>query len=76
MTYQDLLDVLKAELKLTDVGDTAEMGKTKGWDSLRQVQLIFAIEKAASTQVPPDMFGELTSVSAIWKFLTEEGLAN
>ena len=76
MTYQELLEVLKIELRLSDVGGAEEMGKTRGWDSLRQVSLMFAIEQAAGTSVPPDMFGELTSVEAIWEFLAEEGLAS
>ena len=76
MTYQELLEILRAELRLSDVKGTEEMGKTQGWDSLRQVSLMFAIEKASGTSVLPDMFGELTSVEAIWEFLAEEGLAS
>ncbi|TAN58985.1 MAG: acyl carrier protein [Rhodospirillales bacterium] len=45
------------------------MGKTPGWDSMAQVDLILALETHFNVQVPPDMFGQLTNVAALKEFL-------
>lgn len=74
MTLDDLKLLIAKTLNIKEVDDHAAMGKTRGWDSLRQVQLMLAIEQAADVMVPPDMFGELVSVGAIIQFLTNEAV--
>ncbi|MBF0168944.1 MAG: acyl carrier protein [Alphaproteobacteria bacterium] len=65
----DLLAFLASQLKRKDIGPEAAMGKTPGWDSMAQVDLILALEQHFNVQVPPDMFGQLTNVPALLEFL-------
>jgi acyl carrier protein len=68
----DLLAFMGAQLKRKEIGPTAEMGKTPGWDSMAQVDLMLALEERFGVQVPPDLFGELTSVAKILAFLEDQ----
>ena len=74
MTLNDLKLLIAKTLNIKEVDDQAEMGKTRGWDSLRQVQLMLALEREANIVVQPDLFGELVSVTAIAQFLTSEAV--
>ncbi len=74
MTKTELLEMISATLGVPAIPDDAEMGKLRGWDSFGQVSLVLALEQHAAVSVPPDLFGELTSVAAILDFLDEEGV--
>ncbi|MBI5164778.1 MAG: acyl carrier protein [Magnetospirillum sp.] len=69
----DLLAFLATQLKRKEIGLDAAMGKTPGWDSMAQVDLVLALESRFGIQVPPDMFGQLTNVAAILAFLAGAG---
>ncbi|MBF0354521.1 MAG: acyl carrier protein [Alphaproteobacteria bacterium] len=69
VSESDLLAFLASQLKRKDIGCEAAMGKTPGWDSMAQVDLILALEQRFNVQVPPDMFGQLTNVPALLEFL-------
>lgn len=71
----DLQEFLVGQLKRKDIGPDAAMGKTPGWDSMAQVDLILALEQRFGVQVPPDLFGQLSSVTTILGFLAEQGIA-
>jgi acyl carrier protein len=45
------------------------------WDSLGQVNLIMALEQSFDLEVDVEEFAELTSVSAILKYLSRQGVA-
>ena len=74
MTKTELLELISTTLSVPAISDDAEMGKLRGWDSFGQVNLVLALEQQAEVSVPPDLFGQLTSVAAILDFLDEEGV--
>ena len=57
------------KLRLKEIEPSASMGKTRGWDSMAQVELVLSLEEKYGVRVPPDMFGELSTVPAILSFL-------
>lgn len=65
----DLLQFMATQLRKKEIAPDAAMGKTPGWDSIAQVDLILALEQRFGVQVAPDLFGQLTSVPALVKFL-------
>ncbi|MEO5336042.1 MAG: acyl carrier protein [Magnetospirillum sp. WYHS-4] len=71
ISESDLLAFLGQQLRRKEIGVDAAMGKTPGWDSMAQVDLILALELRFGVQVPPDMFGQLTDVPALLGFLRE-----
>lgn len=73
MTVDEFKSVFSKVLKLKDVTLSEVMGKTRGWDSLRHIQLILEIERSTSVRVPPEMFGVLNSAQALLGFLRENG---
>ena len=75
VTETDLLAFLAKHLRRKEIAADAEMGKTPGWDSMAQVELILSLEPRFNVQVPPDMFGQLTSVAAILGFLNQGAAA-
>jgi len=74
ITMEDLLTFITQKLRCKALSADAAMGKTQGWDSMAQVELILSLEERKyGVQVPPDMFGELSSASAILGFLNSGG---
>lgn len=71
MIAQDVMDLIKSELKLRAIGMNDGIASTRGWDSLGQVQLMLALEKKIGMRIPPDYFGRLISVKDILAFLEE-----
>lgn len=43
-----------------------------GWDSLRQIELVLALEAEFDVRVPSDAVGALTSLEAIESFLAAQ----
>lgn len=74
MTRQELLDFLRSELRLPALDETASMGKTRGWDSLKQVTLLLTMEQKFGVRIEPHVFGELTSVDRISSFFRDRGV--
>ncbi|MGA7323957.1 MAG: acyl carrier protein [Rhodomicrobium sp.] len=68
-TQEDLLAFMALKLRCKALGPDAAMGKTRGWDSMAQVELLLSLEEKYSVRVPPEMFGELSTVPAILTFL-------
>ena len=69
VTQEELMAFVAQELRLKEIESSAAMGKTRGWDSMAQVELVLSLEKKYGVHVPPDMFGELSTVPAILSFL-------
>lgn len=69
VTMEELLPFIAQNLRSKELSADAEMGKTKGWDSMAQVELILSLEGRFGVHVPPDMFGELSSARTILSFL-------
>lgn len=74
-TMEDVLAFISRNLRCNGLSADAAMGKTRGWDSMAQVELILSLEAQYRVQVPPDMFGELSSAQAILNFLNNGGTA-
>lgn len=74
-TMEDLLAFMARNLRCKALTADAAMGKTQGWDSMAQVELILSLEQQYGVQVPPDMFGELSTASAILGFLNNGAAA-
>jgi acyl carrier protein len=74
-TQEDLLAFMAQKLRCRTLGPDAAMGKTRGWDSMAQVELILSLEEKYGVQVPPDMFGELSTVPAILGFINSGAAA-
>jgi acyl carrier protein len=68
-TQDELLAFMAQKLRCRALGLDAAMGKTRGWDSMAQVDLLLSLEEKYGVRVPPDMFGELSTVPAILTFL-------
>jgi acyl carrier protein len=74
-TQDELLAFMAQKLRCKGLGPDAAMGKTRGWDSMAQVELLLSLEEKYGVRVPPDMFGELSTVPAILTFLNGEAAA-
>jgi acyl carrier protein len=61
------------ECDATDVPDDASPDTLPGWDSLRHLELVLALEGEFGVRVPSDLMLELTSVDAIETFLADAG---
>lgn len=59
----------------TALPDDASAQAIEGWDSLRQIELVLALELEFGVRVPSDAVAELTSVEAIESFLAGAGAA-
>jgi acyl carrier protein len=73
MTQIQLMDTIRKSLRLPKLGSDAKMGSIRGWDSLRHVQLLIELERVCQVEIPPDLFGTLTSVESISDFLRDAG---
>ena len=69
MTQQHLLEAIRKSLKLAKLEETARMGSVRGWDSMRHVRLMLDLERVYQVEIPPDLFGSLTSVESIASYL-------
>ena len=74
MNKNDLKLLIASALKVGVIDEISEMGKTRGWDSIRQVQLMLTLEEKCGVAIPADAFGELTSFSEIALFLKSESV--
>ncbi len=61
------------ELSPADVPDDASMETLPGWDSLRQLELMLALEIEYGVRIPADAMLELGSSGEITAFLAEHG---
>lgn len=68
-SFEDFQTFFNATLSVEGIDLQGAMGKTRGWTSLAHVDLILALEEWAEVPIPPDLIGELTSVSSILSFL-------
>jgi acyl carrier protein len=59
-----VLDALRVVLK-TEVNADTSVHNTPQWDSLRHIEVIFAVEDATGVQFDEAELGELTSVERI-----------
>jgi acyl carrier protein len=75
ITMENLLTFIAKTLRSKALSADAAMGKTQGWDSMAQVELILSLEQEYGVRVPPDMFGELSSASVILSFLNKGAAA-
>jgi acyl carrier protein len=64
-----LADVL--EVSEDEIPDDASTESLPGWDSLRQIELMLALELEYGVRIPADAMVELQSVDAIERFLAE-----
>jgi acyl carrier protein len=61
------------ELPVADVPADASAESLPGWDSLRQLELMLALELEYGVRIPADEMLELQSVEAIDEFLARHG---
>lgn len=61
---ETVLDALRVVLK-TEVNADTSVHNTPQWDSLRHIEVIFAVEDATGVQFDEAELGELTSVERI-----------
>ena len=66
-----LADVL--EVDPSEIGPETNAEDVSGWDSLRQLELMLALELEYGVRIPAEAMLELQSVPAIEAFLTEHG---
>ena len=66
-----VLDLLGTVLQ-TSVDPTTSTNTLPAWDSLRHIQVIFAVEDAFNVQFPEEALGELTSVELLVDALMDE----
>ena len=73
--FQKLQNIMAATLELSPaaISETSSMDDVDEWDSLGHVHIMVALEQAFDLYMEVDDFAELTNVSAILKFLEEEG---
>ncbi len=73
-TKQEVMEFIQAELSLKQIEEETTMGKVRGWDSLKHVELILSFSDKYNVQIPPSRVGELISVSALTEYLREENI--
>ena len=56
-----------------EIGDDASPETLPGWDSLRQLELMLALELEYGVRIPADTMLDLQTVPAIEEFLDEHG---
>lgn len=74
-TFERLRDVIASTLKVApgDITPATLNEDLPAWDSLGQVNLIMALERAFDVYIEVDDFGQLNSVRAILDFLATQG---
>ncbi len=73
-TVESLLVFIKETLKLSEISRESQMGKVKGWDSLRHLKLITSLEKKFDIEIPIDEIANLVTVNYIITYLSELNL--
>jgi acyl carrier protein len=73
VTQEQLVESIRRTLKLARLEPSAKMGSVRGWDSLRHVHLLLELEKTFELEIPPDLFGTLTSVESIVSHFRSNG---
>jgi acyl carrier protein len=63
------------ELAPAEVPEDAAAGTVAGWDSLRHLELMLALEVEYGVSIPAPAMLELVSLEAIEDFLREQGAA-
>jgi acyl carrier protein len=63
------------QIDASAIPDDASIDTLDGWDSLRQLELMLAIELEFGVHFPADAMLDLTSADAIEAFLAERGAA-
>lgn len=61
------------EVRPEEIGSDMAADDVAGWDSLRQLEVMLALELEYGVRIPADAMLELQSVPAIEEFLTEHG---
>ena len=54
------------------IGDDASMDNVQGWDSLKQMNLVLALEESFSVTIPDEDAGNATSFKLICLVLEEQ----
>jgi acyl carrier protein len=70
----EILDEIRKILLLKSIDLADQMGKTPGWDSLRHMKIVFALEKKFGHKIPIPLLGKLISVSEILKYYRSVGI--
>jgi acyl carrier protein len=63
------------ELDPAQIADDATSADLRGWDSLRQLEIMLALELEFGIRIPAESMVELTSVPAIEGFLEQSAAA-
>jgi acyl carrier protein len=71
MTVDEFREILARILRIKEVTLQEGMKTTRGWDSLRHIQLVLELERYSGVEIPPEVFGSLDSAQALMKFLQE-----
>jgi acyl carrier protein len=61
------------ETPMEEIADDASIESLPAWDSLRQLELMLALELEFGVRIPADAMLELQSVALIEEFLDEHG---
>ena len=64
-TEEALLQFIGDTLGIDDLTLDSAMGQSRKWDSLGHVSLVMALDGEFSCAIPPDLIGELLSVSSL-----------
>ncbi len=73
MNPEDFLRLVGDLLKVSNLTEDAAMGETSGWDSMRHLDMIFALEEKLGASIPPDMMGELVSFKSLLAYFQQHG---
>lgn len=60
------------EVDESAIGDDASMDNVEGWDSLKQMNLVLALEESFGVTIPDDDAGNATSFKLIVLVLEEQ----
>lgn len=60
------------EVDESAIGDDASMDSVEGWDSLKQMNLVLALEESFGVTIPDDDAGNATSFKLICLVLEEQ----
>jgi acyl carrier protein len=60
------------EVDATAIGDDASMDNVEGWDSLKQMNLVLALEESFGVTIPDEDAGNATSYKLICLVLEEQ----
>ncbi len=66
---QELAKIFKESFDLDHIDDSTSIFNVDGWDSMRHVSLIMALQKQFNVSIPPADAIELTDIGSIKVFL-------